>query len=72
MSLSFQYDRQAQGTLLLQGSSVPCACKKESSRFSLPLNIYFDADMEAFDRLIGMLQHAKAVMLALPDRSGDD
>ena len=33
---------------------------------------YFDADMEAFDRLIGMLQHAKAVMLALPDRSGDD
>ena len=33
---------------------------------------YFDADMEAFDRLIGMLQHAKAIMLALPDRSGED
>lgn len=33
---------------------------------------YFDADMEAFDRLIGMLNHAKAIMLALPDRSGDD
>lgn len=33
---------------------------------------YFDADMEAFDRLIGMLTHAKAIMLALPDRSGDD
>lgn len=33
---------------------------------------YFDADMEAFDRLIGMLQHAKAIMMALPDRSGDD
>ena len=33
---------------------------------------YFDADMDAFDRLIGMLQHAKAIMLALPDRSGDD
>ena len=33
---------------------------------------YFDADMEAFDRLIGMLQHAKEIMLSLPDRSGDD
>ena len=33
---------------------------------------YFDADMEAFDRLIGMLNHAKAIMLALPDRSGDE
>lgn len=33
---------------------------------------YFDADMEAFDRLIGMLNHAKAIMLELPDRSGDD
>ena len=33
---------------------------------------YFDADMEAFDRLIGMLQHARAIMQALPDRSGDD
>lgn len=33
---------------------------------------YFDADMEAFDRLIGMLDHAKAIMQALPDRSGDD
>lgn len=33
---------------------------------------YFDADMEAFDRLIGMLQHAKSIMQALPDRSGDD
>ena len=33
---------------------------------------YFDADMEAFDRLIGMLNHAKDIMLQLPDRSGDD
>ena len=33
---------------------------------------YFDADMEAFDRLIGMLNHAKEIMLQLPDRSGDD
>lgn len=33
---------------------------------------YFDADMEAFDRLIGMLTHAKEIMLSLPDRSGDD
>lgn len=33
---------------------------------------YFDADMEAFDQLIGMLNHAKAIMLELPDRSGDD
>lgn len=33
---------------------------------------YFDADMEAFDRLIGMLNHAKDIMLLLPDRSGDD
>lgn len=33
---------------------------------------YFDADMESFDQLIGMLQHAKEIMLSLPDRSGDD
>ena len=33
---------------------------------------YFDADMAAFDLLIGMLQHAKAIMQELPDRSGDD
>lgn len=33
---------------------------------------YFDADMEAFDHLIGMLQHAKDIMLRLPDRSGND
>ena len=31
---------------------------------------YFDADMEAFDRLIDMLTHAKAIMQSLPDRSG--
>lgn len=33
---------------------------------------YFDADMEALDRLISMLTHAKEIMLSLPDRSGDD
>ena len=33
---------------------------------------YFDADMESFDQLIGMLQHAKEIMQSLPDRSGDD
>lgn len=33
---------------------------------------YFDANMEAFDSLIDMLVHAKKIMLALPDRSGDD
>lgn len=33
---------------------------------------YFDADMEAFNQLIDMLQHAKAIMQKLPDRSGDD
>ena len=33
---------------------------------------YFDADMESFDQLTGMLQHAKAIMQSLPDRSGDD
>lgn len=33
---------------------------------------YFDADMEAFDRLISMLTHAKAIMQSLPDRSGND
>ena len=32
---------------------------------------YFDADMEAFDGLIHMLEHAKAIMQSLPDRSGD-
>lgn len=33
---------------------------------------YFDADMESFDQLIGMLRHAKEIMQSLPDRSGDD
>ena len=33
---------------------------------------YFDADLEAFDLLIGMLTHAKAIMQSLPDRSGND
>lgn len=33
---------------------------------------YFDADMEAFDRLIDMLNHAKAIMQSLPDRSGNE
>ena len=33
---------------------------------------YFDADMDALDRLIGMLTHAKEIMLKLPDRSGND
>ena len=33
---------------------------------------YFDADMEAFNQLIEMLQHAKEIMLSLPDRSGEE
>lgn len=33
---------------------------------------YFDADTEAFDGLIRMLTHAKAVMQSLPDRSGEN
>ena len=33
---------------------------------------YFDADMEAFDRLINMLNHAKTIMQSLPDRSGEE
>ena len=33
---------------------------------------YFDANMDAFDRLINMLLHAKKIMMALPDRSGED
>ncbi|MGM9619275.1 MAG: ArsR/SmtB family transcription factor [Oscillospiraceae bacterium] len=31
---------------------------------------YFDPDMKAFDRLLQMLLHAKAIMARLPDRSG--
>lgn len=31
---------------------------------------YFDADVRAMNQLIGMLEHAKAIMCALPDRSG--
>ena len=31
---------------------------------------YFDADLEAMDALIGMLQRARAIMAQLPDRSG--
>ncbi len=30
---------------------------------------YFDADMEAMNRLLNMLTHAKQIMEALPDRS---
>lgn len=33
---------------------------------------YFDADMGSLDKLVGMLEHAKAIMLELPDRSGND
>lgn len=32
---------------------------------------YFDADMEAVNCLIGMLEHAKRIMEQLPDRSGE-
>lgn len=32
---------------------------------------YFDADMEAMNRLIHMLEHAKEIMEQLPDRSGE-
>lgn len=32
---------------------------------------YFDADMEAINRLINMLIHAKTIMEQLPDRSGN-
>ena len=31
---------------------------------------YFDADLEAMDQLIGMLQRARTIMAQLPDRSG--
>lgn len=33
---------------------------------------YFDADMEAFNRLIEMLLHARKMMESFPDRSGND
>lgn len=33
---------------------------------------YFDADMEAFDSLIHMLNHAKTIMQSLPNRSGSE
>lgn len=33
---------------------------------------YFDADMEAMNRLIDMLKHAKEIMEQLPDRSGEE
>lgn len=32
---------------------------------------YFDADMEAMNRLIQMLQHARNIMDQLPDRSSE-
>lgn len=32
---------------------------------------YFDADSEAMNKLINMLNHAKNIMEQLPDRSGD-
>lgn len=33
---------------------------------------YFDADAEAMNSLLTMLSHAKKIMQALPDRSGDN
>lgn len=33
---------------------------------------YFDADMEAMNGLLQMLEHARDIMEALPDRSGQD
>lgn len=33
---------------------------------------YFDADTEAMNRLIGMLERAKRIMEQLPDRSGKE
>lgn len=33
---------------------------------------YFDAEMEAFTQLIEMLEHAKKIMQALPNRSGEN
>lgn len=32
---------------------------------------YFDADAEVMSRLLGLLVHARAIMQALPDRSGE-
>lgn len=32
---------------------------------------YFDADTEAMNRLLQMLEHARSIMERLPDRSGD-
>lgn len=32
---------------------------------------YFDADTEAMNRLLQMLEHAKRIMEQLPDRSGE-
>lgn len=33
---------------------------------------YFDADLEAMNNLLQMLEHAKAIMEKLPDRSGTE
>lgn len=33
---------------------------------------YFDADAEAMNRLLNMLEHAKQIMAQLPDRSGKE
>jgi DNA-binding transcriptional ArsR family regulator len=33
---------------------------------------YFDADMEAMNGLLQMLEHARDIMIELPDRSGED
>lgn len=32
---------------------------------------YFDADMEAMNKLLNMVTHAKTIMETLPDRSGE-
>ena len=33
---------------------------------------YFDTNMQSLQGLISMLEHVKAIMLELPDRSGED
>ena len=33
---------------------------------------YFDANMDSFNKLVSMLTHAREIMLALPDRSGEN
>lgn len=50
---------------ILKDAGILKMCREGTKNF-----YYFDADTDAMQRLLQMLQHAKELMEVLPDRSG--